>query len=91
MRKPYKTKNRKAEFKQAYGEIGEINMSIQNYELEIEVFLKYGNLEEANWRQEIISDLKSRLLILSEKGYDIKYMHSQSSGLEVISTTAELF
>lgn len=32
MRKPYKTKKRKAEFKQAYGEIGEINMSIQNYE-----------------------------------------------------------
>ena len=90
MRKPYKTKKRRAEFKAAYAEIGELNQTINNYEIEIETFIANAAFDEAIMRQQIVNEMKLRLLELGKRGWDIDYTTPMVTGLEVKVTTPEL-
>ena len=90
LKKPYKTKKRKAEFKHAYEKIGECNRYINNYEIEIQNHIKYGRFDEAISIQEIVNRLKIELLELGKEGWDIEYTSPGVSGLYVIQKTPEL-
>jgi hypothetical protein len=59
MGKMYKTRSKK--FKLSYKIIDELNEYITNYEIERDTFLKHGEVNEANWRQEIINSMEKDL------------------------------
>ena len=90
MRKPYKTKKRRVEFKAAYAEIGELNQTINNLEIEIRTFIDNAAFDEAIMRQQRVNEMKIRLLELGKCGWDIEYTTPMVTGLEVKVTTHEL-
>ena len=69
VKKYYKSKR----YKQAYSEIAELNHIINNSEIELAIFIKNENWEEAISHQKKICELKTTLLEFGKKGYDIDY------------------
>jgi hypothetical protein len=81
MKRPYKTKKKKAVFKAAYERIGDINLRLSNLEIEIECFVRNESWYEAIERQKQANYLRLELLEMGKDGWDITYTCSQVSGI----------
>lgn len=82
MRKPYKTKKKKLEFKNAYMKIGDLNKTISIFEVERDFFIKAEKWDEAIDREKMIHDCRIELLEMGKLGWDIEYTSPQVSGYE---------
>jgi hypothetical protein len=80
MKKLYKTKKRKEEFRLAYMKIGDINKSIVNREIELNTFIKNEDWDNAIETQKYINNLKIDLLGMGKQGWDINYIAPSVSG-----------
>jgi hypothetical protein len=80
MRKPYRTKRKKKEFRDAYMRISDLNRSIENREIELECFIENEAWSEAIATQERINSEKIELLKLASEGWDVSYMAPTVSG-----------
>lgn len=90
MRKPYKTKKRKKEFKDTYMIIGDLNSNISDLEIEIKCHLKYGAFDEAYSKQQLINKWKLELIEYARQGWDIEYITEKSTGWYVEDEGVEL-
>ena len=90
MKKIYKTKKRKKEFRVAYMKIGDLNLDIVNLEIERDCFIRHENWAEAIDRQNMIHECWLQLLEMGKAGWDISYTSNQCSGHGVTRTYPEL-